>query len=187
MRMLGNVQAMWLMAARLTRLHEAGRLTHEMASLVKAWNTLRGREVRAVQGRLCVQACVGGGLRRVERLPGACFVGRRGAEGGLGVGCLPELLEGWACQASNPSSAALTHLLKSSRGKEHHWALTSCWCCRLWHWGVRRWAATASCTTSCAPRPLPTWRHTTRTRVSRTSRAIICSYWGSFFRTVLIV
>jgi acyl-CoA oxidase len=36
---------MFLMAHRLTKLHEEGRMTHEQASLVKAWNTLRCREV----------------------------------------------------------------------------------------------------------------------------------------------
>ena len=36
---------MFLMAHRLTRLYEEGRGTHEQASLVKAWNTLRCREV----------------------------------------------------------------------------------------------------------------------------------------------
>lgn len=44
-RMLSTSQAMWLMAWRLTKLHEQGKMTHEQASLVKAWNTLRGREV----------------------------------------------------------------------------------------------------------------------------------------------
>ena len=44
--MLGTCQAMWLMAWRLTKLYEAGRMSHEQASLVKAWTTLRGREVR---------------------------------------------------------------------------------------------------------------------------------------------
>ncbi|WIA09779.1 hypothetical protein OEZ85_009157 [Tetradesmus obliquus] len=47
-RMLGNVQAMFLMAWRLTKLAEAGSMSHEQASLVKAWNTLRGREVVAL-------------------------------------------------------------------------------------------------------------------------------------------
>jgi acyl-CoA oxidase len=47
-RMLSTCQAMWLMAWRLTKLYEAGRLTHEQASLVKAWTTLRGREVVAL-------------------------------------------------------------------------------------------------------------------------------------------
>ena len=37
---------MILMAWRLTKLAEAGAMSHEQASLVKAWNTLRGREVR---------------------------------------------------------------------------------------------------------------------------------------------
>lgn len=37
------LQAMFLMAWRLCKLSEAGTLTHEQASLVKAWNTLRGR------------------------------------------------------------------------------------------------------------------------------------------------
>ena len=30
---------------RLTKLYEEGRMTHEQASLVKGWNTLRCREV----------------------------------------------------------------------------------------------------------------------------------------------
>lgn len=47
--MLSTIQAMWLMAWRLTQLCEAGTMTHEQASLVKAWTTLRGREVRAGQ------------------------------------------------------------------------------------------------------------------------------------------
>lgn len=47
-RMLATSQAMWLMAWRLTRLHEAGGMTHEQASLVKAWTTARGREVVAL-------------------------------------------------------------------------------------------------------------------------------------------
>lgn len=41
-------QAMFLMAWRLTKLYEEGRMSHEQASLVKAWNTLRGREVMAL-------------------------------------------------------------------------------------------------------------------------------------------
>lgn len=47
-RMLSTSQAMWLMGWRLTKLLEAGTMTHEQASLVKAWNTLRGREVVAL-------------------------------------------------------------------------------------------------------------------------------------------
>lgn len=47
-RMQSTTQAMWLMAWRLTALHEAGKMTHEQASLVKAWNTARGREVVAL-------------------------------------------------------------------------------------------------------------------------------------------
>ena len=46
--MLGNIQAMTLMAFRLSQLHEQGRMTHEHASLAKAWNSLRGREVCAL-------------------------------------------------------------------------------------------------------------------------------------------
>jgi acyl-CoA oxidase len=44
-RMVATSQAMFLMAWRLTRLFEAGKLTHEQASLVKAWTTAKGREV----------------------------------------------------------------------------------------------------------------------------------------------
>ncbi|KAF5832892.1 acyl-CoA dehydrogenase/oxidase [Dunaliella salina] len=47
-RMLGNVQAMFLMALQLSKLYEAGSMSHEQASLVKSWNTLRGREVVAL-------------------------------------------------------------------------------------------------------------------------------------------
>jgi acyl-CoA oxidase len=36
------------MAWRLTRVAEEGKMTHEQASMVKAWNTLRGREVVAL-------------------------------------------------------------------------------------------------------------------------------------------
>lgn len=42
------VQAMFLMAWRLTKLYEEGRMTHEQASLVKSWTTMRGREVVAL-------------------------------------------------------------------------------------------------------------------------------------------
>ena len=47
-RMLATTQAMWLMAWRLTKLHEKGGMTHEQASLVKAWTTAKGREVVAL-------------------------------------------------------------------------------------------------------------------------------------------
>lgn len=39
---------MFLMTWRLTRLHEAGSMTHGQASLVKSWTTLRGRETVAL-------------------------------------------------------------------------------------------------------------------------------------------
>lgn len=52
-RMLGTIQAMWLSAWRLSKLYEEGRMTHEQASLVKAWTTLRAREVVAL-GRECL-------------------------------------------------------------------------------------------------------------------------------------
>ncbi len=47
-RMLGSIQAMALMAWRLSKLYEAGVMTHEHASLAKAWNSVRGREVCAL-------------------------------------------------------------------------------------------------------------------------------------------
>lgn len=47
-RMQGSIQAMFLMTWRLTKLYEEGRMTHEQASLVKAWTTLRAREVVAL-------------------------------------------------------------------------------------------------------------------------------------------
>ncbi len=39
---------MALMAWRLTKLHEEGRMSHGQASLVKAWTTLRARETMAL-------------------------------------------------------------------------------------------------------------------------------------------
>jgi len=47
-RILGNVQAMILMAWRLSALHEAGKVTPGKASLAKAWNSLRLRECAAL-------------------------------------------------------------------------------------------------------------------------------------------
>mmetsp|Transcript_12566 Transcript_12566/g.27116 ORF Transcript_12566/g.27116 Transcript_12566/m.27116 type:complete len:444 (-) Transcript_12566:761-2092(-) len=47
-RMLATIQAMWLMAWRLSKLYEEGRMSHEQASLVKAWTTQRCREVVAL-------------------------------------------------------------------------------------------------------------------------------------------
>ena len=44
-RMVATTQAMFLMAWRCTVLLEQGKLSHEQASLVKAWTTARGREV----------------------------------------------------------------------------------------------------------------------------------------------
>eukprot|EP00891_Asterochloris_glomerata_P004595 jgi/Astpho2/4595/Aster-00172 len=47
-RMLGNINAMFLMVYRLSRLHEQGKMSHAQASMVKAWTTLRGREVMSL-------------------------------------------------------------------------------------------------------------------------------------------
>ncbi|KAK9835509.1 hypothetical protein WJX74_002019 [Apatococcus lobatus] len=47
-RMLGNIQAMTLMAWRLSKLYEQGKLDHATSAMTKAWNTLRGREVMAL-------------------------------------------------------------------------------------------------------------------------------------------
>lgn len=47
-RMLGSIQAMFLMAWRLNQLYEAGKMTHGVSSMVKAWNSLRAREVVAL-------------------------------------------------------------------------------------------------------------------------------------------
>eukprot|EP00889_Picochlorum_renovo_P008441 jgi/Picre1/35471/NNA_002933.t1 len=44
-RILSTTSAMWLMAWRVTQLAEKGVMTHEQASLVKAWTTRQGREV----------------------------------------------------------------------------------------------------------------------------------------------
>ncbi len=43
--MLSTTQSMLLLTWRLTRLYEAGRVTPGMAAMVKAHNSLRGREV----------------------------------------------------------------------------------------------------------------------------------------------
>lgn len=47
-RMLANIQGMTLVAWRLSKLYEEGKMTHSMASNVKAWNSLRGRETVAL-------------------------------------------------------------------------------------------------------------------------------------------
>ncbi|GFR46240.1 hypothetical protein Agub_g7786 [Astrephomene gubernaculifera] len=47
-RMGGHIQAMWLACWRISKLFEEGRMTHEQASLVKAWTSARGREVVAL-------------------------------------------------------------------------------------------------------------------------------------------
>mmetsp|Transcript_33906 Transcript_33906/g.75175 ORF Transcript_33906/g.75175 Transcript_33906/m.75175 type:complete len:552 (+) Transcript_33906:101-1756(+) len=47
-RMLSTTQAMWTLTWRLTRLYESGRMTPGMAGMVKAHNSLRGREVAAL-------------------------------------------------------------------------------------------------------------------------------------------
>lgn len=47
-KMLAHIQAMTLMCWRLSKLSEEGRMTHGMASNVKAWTTQAGREVVAM-------------------------------------------------------------------------------------------------------------------------------------------
>eukprot|EP00892_Ulva_mutabilis_P008528 jgi/Ulvmu1/6047/UM027_0024.1 len=47
-RIAGSLHAMWLSAWRVSELLEAGTMSHAQASLVKAHNTLRGREVVAL-------------------------------------------------------------------------------------------------------------------------------------------
>jgi acyl-CoA oxidase len=47
-RMLGTIQGMILVSWRLSKLYDAGKLTNGQASLAKAINTLRGREVAAL-------------------------------------------------------------------------------------------------------------------------------------------
>jgi acyl-CoA oxidase len=51
-RMLANIQAMTLMCWRLSKLSEEGKMTHAMASNVKAWTTAQGREVVAMAREL---------------------------------------------------------------------------------------------------------------------------------------
>lgn len=47
-RMLGNIQAMVLLAWRLSQMYEKGTMTDGQSSMAKAWNTLRGREVASL-------------------------------------------------------------------------------------------------------------------------------------------
>lgn len=47
-RMLANIQAMWLMCYRLSKLSDEGHMTHEQASMVKAWTTRQGRATVAI-------------------------------------------------------------------------------------------------------------------------------------------
>jgi acyl-CoA oxidase len=47
-RILGNVQAMQMMAWRVSKLYDDGTMTHGQASLAKAFNTLRCRECAAL-------------------------------------------------------------------------------------------------------------------------------------------
>ncbi|XP_024371619.1 acyl-coenzyme A oxidase 4, peroxisomal [Physcomitrium patens] len=47
-RMLGNIQAMFLLGWRLCKIYEAGKMTPGQASLCKAWNTKRARETVAL-------------------------------------------------------------------------------------------------------------------------------------------
>ena len=136
-RMLSTCQAMWLMAWRLTKLYEAGKLTHEQASLVKAWTTLRGREVsRPAQPA---------GRRRRQQQQGAAPLAPAAGPGALA------LLPRPAC--ARP--AAHRPLLAPAR-------LTTNRLPRRWlPWGASCWAATASCLSSWWPRPSATQRRTT--------------------------
>ncbi|VFQ71200.1 unnamed protein product [Cuscuta campestris] len=43
-KMLGNIQGMFLVAWRLTKMYDSGKMTHGHASLAKSWITLRARE-----------------------------------------------------------------------------------------------------------------------------------------------
>uniref|UniRef100_A0A0E0LVQ7 Uncharacterized protein n=1 Tax=Oryza punctata TaxID=4537 RepID=A0A0E0LVQ7_ORYPU len=47
-RMLGNIQAMWLLGWRLCKLHDSGKMTTGQASLGKAWITKKARETVAL-------------------------------------------------------------------------------------------------------------------------------------------
>lgn len=47
-RMLGNIQAMALLAWRLSKLYEEGTMTPGQASMAKSWITLRARETVAL-------------------------------------------------------------------------------------------------------------------------------------------
>ncbi|XP_066349791.1 acyl-coenzyme A oxidase 4, peroxisomal-like isoform X2 [Miscanthus floridulus] len=47
-RMLGNIQAMWLLGWRLCKLHGSGKMTTGQASLGKAWITKQARETVAL-------------------------------------------------------------------------------------------------------------------------------------------
>eukprot|EP00744_Colponema_vietnamica_P003286 GILI01005058.1.p1 GENE.GILI01005058.1~~GILI01005058.1.p1 ORF type:complete len:463 (-),score=156.24 GILI01005058.1:207-1514(-) len=47
-RMLGTIQAMLLMAWRVSKMHSEGKMTVTHVGLAKSWNSLRGREVAAL-------------------------------------------------------------------------------------------------------------------------------------------
>src|SRR4051794_37907126 len=47
-RMLGSIQSMMLMSWRMSKIYMDGKATQGQASLTKAYNTLRGREVAAL-------------------------------------------------------------------------------------------------------------------------------------------
>eukprot|EP00955_Chlamydomonas_euryale_P036727 350535-Chlamydomonas_euryale.AAC.3 len=68
------------MAHRLTRLYEEGKVTHEQASLVKAWNTQRAREVCAL-GR---EVLGGNGIVTDYGVAKVCLCGRGGRRDGAG-------------------------------------------------------------------------------------------------------
>lgn len=70
--MLSTCQAMQLLTWRLTKLYEQGRATPGMAAMVKAHNSLRGREV----GMGCWREGVGKGLRLTEHGSGGQPAGR---------------------------------------------------------------------------------------------------------------
>ncbi|WVZ82005.1 hypothetical protein U9M48_029322 [Paspalum notatum var. saurae] len=95
-RMLGNIQAMWLLGWRLCKLHGSGKMTIGQASLGKAWITKQARETVAL---------------------GRELLGANGIVTDFHVGkvSLPEHSATWSCCTHTKAATKLTHSL--SQGK----------------------------------------------------------------------
>jgi hypothetical protein len=129
------VQAMTLMAWRLSKLYEDGKMSHAMASNVK---------VLHVDGLSCTLC------HAWSSFPADARVHDHHSHAPLDPPLLCTAVCAW--DASDHCSAV------GRRG-------TRCGAARLWHWHGSCWAATASSQTSWSPRPSVTWRPFTRAPV----------------------